>query len=248
MALTVGRVLGAPIADRVRRLREEARLSQTELAEKAEIAPAVLSRILAGEREVRMEHVLQIARALNVSVPALVGGTDAESVFYDWVPRAQYESCEKERIENTNCLATERAEGKARDAEIESLRGTVDAQARRIEQLETAVAQRAAVVQAAEVQREELTSTRIQLERNNAEQGRLSALVGQLQATLTIVQAQRDAYATACNDLRSRVGEVQQQLAAHKTGAPASHALAVLLGGFAGAALATSGGSRRRGA
>lgn len=110
-----------PFGERVRDLRGE-RLSQTDLAERSELAPAALSRILSGERTPRMEHLLAIASALDVTVAELTAGTDAAASLTAWVTRETYEEAEGRRIEAEKALAARSAAGHAMEAENRALK------------------------------------------------------------------------------------------------------------------------------
>ena len=88
-----------PFAERVRRLREERGWSQNELAEFADLAPAALSRVLSGARELRMEHVVALAWTLEITLTELVAGTTAAGLVLEWIPRARFEDSERARFD-----------------------------------------------------------------------------------------------------------------------------------------------------
>jgi transcriptional regulator with XRE-family HTH domain len=96
--------------ERIYELREQAQLTQNELAAKASMSRAGLSRILTGAREVRTQHVLQLALALRLTAAALVEGTDAEGVLGNWIPRVQYDRSERDRIRANDALVAARTE------------------------------------------------------------------------------------------------------------------------------------------
>src|SRR5690242_13394538 len=87
-----------PFGDRVKRLREVRGWTQNELAEHADLAPAALSRILTGERDPNMGHLIQLAAALEVSLTELVAGTTASGVVQAWIPRERLEESERARV------------------------------------------------------------------------------------------------------------------------------------------------------
>ena len=60
--------------ERIRMLMEQRGLSQKELANLSNITEASLSKYLSGERTPRIDILLNIARALNVSIDLLLGG------------------------------------------------------------------------------------------------------------------------------------------------------------------------------
>ena len=60
------------IGDTIRRYRTQARLSQEELAEKAELHPVYVGKIERGEQWISLHALLRIATALGVRVRDLV--------------------------------------------------------------------------------------------------------------------------------------------------------------------------------
>jgi XRE family transcriptional regulator, regulator of sulfur utilization len=64
------------IGDKVKQRRKALRWTQTELAEKSEIAQAVISRLEAGEDNPKMDSLRSIAAALGCSVVDLLPDTD----------------------------------------------------------------------------------------------------------------------------------------------------------------------------
>src|SRR5258707_3159461 len=104
-------------ADRVRELRERRELSQNELAVASTIPPANLSRILSGERPLRMEHAVSIARALGITVIELTAGTTVEEVVAEWIPREEYEAIDRLPADAERDLELTRGELLANKAE-----------------------------------------------------------------------------------------------------------------------------------
>lgn len=64
--------LRAPLGQRVRELRERLRLSQEQLAERADLHWTYISGIERGKRNPGLNILARLARALRVSLPALV--------------------------------------------------------------------------------------------------------------------------------------------------------------------------------
>lgn len=64
------------VIERIRQLMVSQHLNQKELAEKANITEASLSKYLKGTREPRNDVVFNIAKALNVTVDYLLGNDD----------------------------------------------------------------------------------------------------------------------------------------------------------------------------
>ncbi|HET8924796.1 MAG TPA: helix-turn-helix transcriptional regulator [Candidatus Acidoferrum sp.] len=63
------------VGDRIREIREAQRLTQDQLAEKADISKGFLSEIENGKRNVSSEYLLRVANALCASVDYLLRGT-----------------------------------------------------------------------------------------------------------------------------------------------------------------------------
>ncbi len=117
-------------ARRVRDLLEGKRVSLSELAEKSELAPSLVSKLLteteSARREPRLEHVLVIARVLEMPPGELVAGTDAESLLGEWVPRTEFEAESKARITAQADSAKLRTELAGTTAEAKALRNNVE--------------------------------------------------------------------------------------------------------------------------
>ncbi|MFH1572937.1 MAG: helix-turn-helix transcriptional regulator, partial [Acidobacteriota bacterium] len=64
--------LRAALGQRVRELRERLRLSQEQLAERADLHWTYISGIERGKRNLGLNILARLARALKVSLPALV--------------------------------------------------------------------------------------------------------------------------------------------------------------------------------
>lgn len=62
------------LSGRIRMLMDQQGLSQKELAKLSNITEASLSKYLSGERTPRIDILLNIARALDVSIDLLLGG------------------------------------------------------------------------------------------------------------------------------------------------------------------------------
>lgn len=63
------------VGDRIREIREAQKLTQDQLAEKADISKGFLSEIENGKRNVSSEYLLRVANALCASVDYLLRGT-----------------------------------------------------------------------------------------------------------------------------------------------------------------------------
>jgi transcriptional regulator with XRE-family HTH domain len=190
--------------ERIYELREQAQLTQNKLAAKASMSRGGLSRILTGVRDVRMHHVLQLARALRVTAAALVEGTDAEGVLGNWVPRVLFNRSERDRVRANDALVAERAKANAFDAEINALRLDLKRQAWRIERMEVDAAKMKTKLKAAADRRDELSASRTELATLTASERVLSAMVHNLRVELAVTRLSRDKFERALKDARRR--------------------------------------------
>lgn len=69
------------IGQRIVELRERAGLKQYELAQKANMNPAVLNRIESGKRPARDDEIKTIAQIFNVSTDYLLCNSDSEEYY-----------------------------------------------------------------------------------------------------------------------------------------------------------------------
>ncbi len=214
-------------AQSVRRMLDAKGLSLAELAERTELAPSLLSKLLtetdAARREPRLEHVLAIARALEVAPRELVLGTVAESLLGEWVPRSEFDEESKARSTAQTQAAEFRTELAGARSEAKTLRSTVD----RLSQ-DVAVATRRAADVEATARRE---STALRVGRESAEAKLASALMERDQA-LTLARQNYGAWANA----RSQVLQMQREVADAK-GSASTAWMAALVGTVGGAIL-----------
>jgi transcriptional regulator with XRE-family HTH domain len=88
---------------RVRTLLEAKKLTQAELAQRTGLDGSLVSKLLTdtdtSRRDPLLEHILSIARALEITPRELVAGTTAEKVLNEWVPRDELEAESKTRAE-----------------------------------------------------------------------------------------------------------------------------------------------------
>ncbi len=66
------------INERIKMLMKEKGMTQKELSLKANITEASMSKYLSGDRVPRIDVIVNIANALEVSVDALLGGTNSQ--------------------------------------------------------------------------------------------------------------------------------------------------------------------------
>jgi transcriptional regulator with XRE-family HTH domain len=122
------------LAERVRELREARNWSQNDLAERAELPAPALSRILSGEREPRIQHLLALANAFEIAVFELVAETDAVDAVGQWVRRENFTEVDRARAGAMREAADLRSKVAARDQEIETLRQRFAESVRQVEE------------------------------------------------------------------------------------------------------------------
>jgi transcriptional regulator with XRE-family HTH domain len=86
-------------AGRIEALRGERGWSQNQLAARAGLRAADLSRILTGSRNLLSHHVARLAAALDVSVESLVGRTGLDVDLREGVPQDVLRESEQARLE-----------------------------------------------------------------------------------------------------------------------------------------------------
>lgn len=119
-------------ASRVREVMGQRGFTSAVLAKKAELTPSLLSRLItdtdSARREPQIEHILALARGLELAPAELVAGTDAEQVLGQWIPREEFEKevlARHEAQEEASALRTDlagvRSELKSLSAELEQM-------------------------------------------------------------------------------------------------------------------------------
>ena len=68
-------------ADRLRRIRDQRELSQSELARRAGMQPSAVAHFEAKRRKPSFDNVRELARALDISADYLLGTTEATTAF-----------------------------------------------------------------------------------------------------------------------------------------------------------------------
>ena len=211
-------------SEHARALLDLRRLSIAQLSEQAELAPSLVSKLLtdtaSARREPRLEHVLDIARALQLAPAEVVGGTDAESLLAEWVPRAEFEAESKARTAAQAQAAGLRTDLAGARSEVEGLRAA-------IEQL----TQSLAIVN----QQRSESDTRAQREQallrvvKESAEARCKAALAERDNALAVAEQNYRAWANACSHLEL----MRRQVAESK----ASAGLAAFLGTIGGALL-----------
>lgn len=216
------------LADRIRALCEAAGLTQTALADEAEINATALSRLLTGDREWRPEHLLSIARVLKTSPLELVAGTTAEAILRKaWVDPETFDKSERERLILSQDLAASRAE-------VTILRERVVA-------VETVTAER-------DRYKGESERLRIDLDLANRTAASSGKARDQALAHIEAQRAQWDACREYSATLAQMLNNANRQLVAVRQEAARTKASAGLITGLSilgGILIAESGGRRR---
>lgn len=216
--------------DRVRRLRDARGWSQNELAERAELAPAALSRILAGDREPRMGHLIALAAALELTLTDLVAGTTAASAVLDWVPRERFEEAGQGRIDALRERDIARSDLAARVAEVESLKKTAGEMNRRLVDTERELAHARGELEMARQQRKELEELRGRAAALEALRPRLEAQVSQLTQALNTSRLEAADYYRKWEEAYGRSRQLQAEVATAKGGQVAVGVVGLFLG------------------
>lgn len=117
-------------ARRIRAVMSQQGIVSAVLAKRAELTPSLLSRLITGtestRREPQLEHVLALARGLEISPAELVAGTEAEHVLGQWIPREEFEKEVQTRLQaQTQCLEL-RTDLAGHRSELKSLAGELD--------------------------------------------------------------------------------------------------------------------------
>lgn len=210
-------------AQRVRGLLDDRKQPLAELAERAELAASLVSKLLtdteAARREPRLEHILAIARALELPPRELVAGTTAEPLLSEWLPRTELEEESKARTIAQSEAATLRTELAGARTEVQAMKTSVD----QVSQELAAATRRTGDVEA--------TARRERVTRETAEAKLASALV-ERDGALEIARQNYQAWANA----RSYLLQLQREVAEAKGSASAGW-MAALVGTVGGAIL-----------
>ncbi len=238
-------------ADRVKDLREKKAISQTDLARAAGLAPAALSRLLTGERRLKMDHVVVLARALGTTAIELTHGTTAEEITREWVPRSEFDGADAARSDAERELEICRADLAARSAERDSLREAISALTEKTSELERALARATADAARAEQLSEERNNLKRTVHDLQGQVANLRASADSFRAQAAAAQALANRNYQAWHEAKSRVASLEAGLASAQGEKVAVGVITAALAGIAGAILAapaeTPRTSRRRG-
>lgn len=226
-------------AARVKELRERARVSQGDLAAAAKLSAATLSRILSGERPLRMDQAVALAQALGVTVIELTGGTSMQDLVAAWVSREDYEEVDRLRAAADQELTLAKHELAASRAENDSLRNMGAKLGARVTQLEAENARLRPEADRASA----LASTNQQLEARLAdaaaalagEHSRVEQLRAELHRVAALARLNHRAWASA----RQQVQTLERSLRNAQSEKVGVAVVSAALAGIAGAMLAT---------
>src|SRR5262245_15806872 len=127
---------------RVRELLAARGISLSQLAVLSGLDPSLVSRLLTENadvrREARLEHVLAIGRAREMSPAELVAGTDALPLIGEMVPRDELRQESEARAAAQAEAATLRADLAGARREVAGLQTTIDKLQRKIAELDAA--------------------------------------------------------------------------------------------------------------
>ncbi|HZI11634.1 MAG TPA: helix-turn-helix domain-containing protein [Myxococcus sp.] len=228
--MTTEPVATESFARRVRGLLDAKKHTIAELADRAELAASLVSKLLtdtdAARREPRLEHILAMARALEVTPRELVLGTTAEAQLGEWIPRTEFDEESKARstaqTESARLrteLAGARSEAAALKTSVDQLTQELAAVTRRLSDVETRARQE---------------QTAIRVSRASAEAKLASALVERDEA---LAQAQQNYQAWA--KARSQILQLQREVA-DAQGAASAGWITAILGTVSGAILGSA--------
>lgn len=225
-------------------------MTQGDLARSAGLAPAALSRLLSGERGLRMDQAVALARALGVSVLELTQGTTAEGIVSEWVPRAEFDRADKARVDVERELEVARAEASARVAEAANLRVSVKSLSSETAGLESEVAKLRAEAARAEQLSQANAGLKNQVHQLRAQVASLDARATRLQeeAANAVDMANRNyrAWETARTQLVTVEGALTKAKSDTVGVAVVTGALAALATAMLASPAETSSGGRRR--
>lgn len=233
-------------ADRIKGLREERKLSQNELAAAANISPAGFSRILSGERPLRMDQAVALAKAIGVTVIELVAGTTAKGVVAEWVPRKEYEAADRLRADAEHDLEQANRDVQATKAENGSLREGVGSLTSRLATLQTELA----AVQAEATRAAQLAKKNGDLERQVVQLGgdvaRLTSHVESLTEQANVFAARANQNYQAWAHARNQVQVLEKTLASAKSDKVGVAFVSAAIGALGAAMIASPAETGRR--
>jgi transcriptional regulator with XRE-family HTH domain len=217
---------------RVRTLAESKKLTQSELAQRAELDGSLVSKLLtdtdASRREPRIEHIISLARALEVTPRELVAGTTAEVVLGEWVPRRELEDESKSRAQAQARVTNLETDLAAANAEVRVLKVEVSSVTKRLGELEAAAGRQIAELRVA----------------HQVAEAKLAAALSERDHAVRVATQGQAALATA----KSHLLQAQRELTAARGSASAGWITAFIgtLGGIALGAAAEDRPKRRR--
>ncbi len=108
--------------EEIKRFREAKGLNQTQLAQNSLLDSAFLSRLLSGEKKPKIEHILALSNALDVTPIELIYETEYSSLLEDWVTMDQYKAIKEEKDNFSRKTEELETENITLRAEVEDLK------------------------------------------------------------------------------------------------------------------------------
>ena len=191
-------------ATRVREVMTQQGLSSAVLAQRAELTPSLMSRLttdnLSTRRDPQIEHILALARALEVAPAELVAGTEAESILGQWIPREEL----MKEVQARSRAQAEASELRTELAGVRSELGTLRTELEQMGQEVARASQRAAEAEASA--RRELPALRAA---KGAAEAKLAQALAERDQALADAQQNYRAWANA----HSQALNLQRQVA-----------------------------------
>jgi len=220
------------LQDRIRQRMESKGLIQGALAERAGLTPPALSRILSADREVKIEHIVKIAQALEEPVAALLLGTDAADLLGTSVPLDVFVSETQGRLDAQAEARKARADAIGLAAERDSLRSSLDAETAQVAKLRQEIAAARAEVTTAREQARELRDVKRELQTSRADASATRARLEEANRQCAAESARADNNYLALSRANAQVKALTEELSSSGGKMLAAGAIGTLLGGI----------------
>ncbi|TGL13505.1 helix-turn-helix domain-containing protein [Leptospira meyeri] len=219
---------------KIAKLREKIGVSQTELAERANMSPAALSRILSGERVLKPEHARELAKALQVTTLELLQETEFMEVWHGWVEISDLFALQRRLETRENDLHSLRIQHEGLRAENVSLKDQLLQMINRLDQSEKENALLKGQLQNSLVTQEEIGVLRNQVATLLGERNNQISQTQTLQSQHITLKNQYQNLQSVAQQLHMRLTQVSRELQESKS----SNATSALLSAIAGFGLA----------
>jgi len=217
---------------RIRQRMESKGLTQGALAERAALTPPSLSRILSADREVKIEHIVKIAQALEEPVAALLLGTDAADLLGTSVPLEVFVAETQGRLDAQAEARRARADAIALAAERDSLRSSLDAETAQVAKLRQELAAVRAEVTTAREQARELRDVKHELQITRAGASATRARLEEANRQRDAESNRADNNYLAWSRANAQVKALTEELSSSGSKMLAAGAIGTLLGGI----------------